>query len=71
MNVSRFSGSQGCSSRGLASVSRPASKPTFDGLSLGLGLGSPCLGLCLGLGHPGLIHKVSGTGLGLEAGLET
>ena len=48
-------------------VSRPASRPYFDGL--GLGLGSPCLGL--GLAGHGLAYKVSRTGLGLEAGLET
>ena len=35
----------------MASVSRPASRPNFDGLDLGLGLGYPCLGL--GLGGPG------------------
>ena len=36
-------------SRELASVSRPASKPNFDGL----GLGHPCLGL----GGPGLDYN--------------
>ena len=41
----------------------------FDGL--GLGLGCPCLGLCLGLRGPGFVYRVSRTGLGLEAGLET
>ena len=54
-------------SRGPASVSRPASRPNFNGL--GLGLGCPCLGL--GLGSPGYVYRVSRTGLGLEAGLET
>ena len=48
-------------------VSRPASRPNFNGL--GLGLGCPCLGL--GLGGPGFVYRVSRTGLGLEAGLET
>ena len=60
---------QGWRSRGPASVSRPASRPIFDGLGLGLGLGCPCLGL--GLGSPGFAYRVSRTGLGLEAGLET
>ena len=58
-------------SRELASVLRPASRPYFDGLGLGLGLGCPCLGLGLGLGGPGFVYRVSRTGLGLEAGLET
>ena len=62
---------QGWRSRGPASVSRPASRPYFDGLGLGLGLGCPCLGLGLGLGSHGLVYKVSRTGLGLETGLET
>ena len=62
---------QGWRSRGPAPVSRLASTPYFDGLGLGLGLGCPCLGLGLGLGSPGLIYKVSRTGLGLETGLET
>ena len=52
-------------------VSRPASRPNFNGLGLGLGLGCPCLGLGLGLGGPGFVYRVSRTGLGLEAGLET
>ena len=56
-------------SREPASVSRPASRPNLDGLGLGLGLGSPCLGL--GLRSPGFVYRVSKTGLGLEAGLET
>ena len=60
---------QGWSSRGPASVSRPALRPNSNGL--GLGLGCPCLGLGLGLGGPGFVYKVSRTGLGLEAGLET
>ena len=60
---------QGWRSRGPASVSRPASRPNFNGLGLGLGLGCPCLGL--GLGGPGFVYRVSRTGLGLEAGLET
>ena len=63
--------SQGWRSRGLASVLRPASRPNVDGLGLGLGLGCPCLGLGLGLGGPGFVYRVSRTGLGLEAGLET
>ena len=46
-------------------VSRPASRPNFNGL----GLGCQCLGL--GLGGPGVFYRVSRTGLGLEAGLET
>ena len=56
-------------SREPASVSRPASRPNLDGL----GLGCPCLGLGLGLGlgGPGFVYRVSRTGLGLEAGLET
>ena len=62
---------QGWRSRGPASVSRPASRPNFNGLGLGLGLGWPCLGLGLGLGGPGFVYRVSRTGLGLEAGLET
>ena len=41
----------------------PASRPNFNGL--GLGLGCPCLGL--GLGGPGVVYRVSRTGLGLEA----
>ena len=45
------------------------SRPNFNGLGLGLGLGCPCLGL--GLGGPGFVNRVSRTGLGLEAGLET
>ena len=40
-------------SRGPASVSRPASRPKFHGL--GLGLGHPCLRL--GLGGPGLDYN--------------
>ena len=62
---------QGWRSRGPASVSRPASRPHFNGLGLGLGLGCPGLGLGLGLGGPGFVYRVSRTGLGLEAGLET
>ena len=62
---------QGWRSRGPGSVSRPASRPYFKGLGLGLGLGCPCLGLGLGLGGPGFVYRVSRTGLGLEAGLET
>ena len=50
---------------------RPRSRPNFNGLGLGLGLGYPCLGLGLGLGGPGFVYRVSRTGLGLEAGLET
>ena len=46
-----------------------ASRPDFNGLGRGLGLGCPCLGL--GLGGPSLVYRVSITGLGLEAGLET
>ena len=57
---------QGWRSRGLASVSRLASRPNFNGL--GLGLGCPCLGL--GLGGPGFVYRVSRTGLETEAGLE-
>ena len=53
------------------SRTRPASRPNFNGLGLGLGLGCPCLGLGLGLGDPGFVYRVSRTGLGLEAGLET
>ena len=53
------------------SRTRPASRPNFNGLGLGLGLGHPCLGLGLGLGGPGFVYRVSRTGLGLEAGLET
>ena len=56
---------QGWRSRG------PASRPNFNGLGLGLGLGCQCLGLGLGLGGPGFVYRVSRTGLGLEAGLET
>ena len=48
---------------------RPASRPNFSGL--GLGLGCPCLGLGLGLGGSGFVYRVSRTGLGLEAALET
>ena len=62
---------QGWRSRGPASVSRPASRSNFNGLGLGLGLGCPCLGLGLGLGGPGFVYRVSRTGLGLEASLET
>ena len=62
---------QGWRSRGPASVSRPASRPNLNGLGLGLGLGCPCLGLGLGLGGPDFVYRVSRTGLGLEAGLET
>ena len=58
-------------SRGPASVSRPASRPNFSGLSLGLGLSCPCLGLGLGLRSHRLVYKVSRTGLGLETGLKT
>ena len=60
---------QGWRSLGPASVSRPALRPNFNGLGLGLGLGCPCLGL--GLGGPGFVYRVSRTGLGLEAGLDT
>ena len=66
-----FGPNQGWRSRGPASVSRPASRPNFDGLGLGLGLGCSCLSLGLGLGGPGFVYRVSRTGLGLEAGLET
>ena len=71
---------QGWRSRGPASVSRPALRPNFNGLGLGLGciclglglgLGSPCLSLGLGLRGPVFVYRVSRTGLGLEAGLET
>ena len=48
---------------------RPRSRPNFNGLGLRLGLGCPCLGI--GLGGPGFVYRVSRTGLGLEAGLET
>ena len=41
----------------VSEVSRPASRPNLDGLSLGLGLGHPCLGLGLGLGGPGLDYN--------------
>ena len=41
----------------------------FNGLGLGLGPGCTCLRL--GLGGPGFVYRVSRTGLGLEAGLET
>ena len=54
---------QGWRSRGPASVSRQASRSIFNGL----GLDCPCLGL----GGPGFVYRVSRTGLGLEAGLET
>ena len=54
-------------SREPASDLRPASRPHLDGL--GLGLGHSCLGL--GLGGPGFVYRVSRTGLGLEADLET
>ena len=47
------------------------SRPNLNGLGLGLGLGCQCLGLGLGLGGPGFVNRVSRTGLGLEAGLET
>ena len=60
---------QGWRFRGPASVSRPASRPNLNGLDLGLGC--PCLGRGLGLGGPGFVFRVSRTGLGLEAGLET
>ena len=60
---------QGWRSRGSASVSRLASRPNFDGLSLSLGC--PCLSLGLGLGDDGQGIEVSRTGLGLEASLET
>ena len=60
-----FNRKQGWRSRGSASVSRPASRPNFNGL----GLGFPCLGL--GLGGPGVFYRVSRTGLALEAGLDT
>ena len=49
-------------SQGPASVSRPASRPNFNGLGLGLGLGCPCLGLGLGLGGPGFVYRVLRTG---------
>ena len=62
---------QGWRSRGPGSVSRLASRPNFNGLGLGLGLGCSCLGLGLGLGGPSFVYRVSRTGLGLEAGLET
>ena len=62
---------QGWRSRGPASVSGRAMRPNFNGLGLGLGLACPCLGLGLGLGGPGFVYRVSTTGLGLEAGLET
>ena len=62
---------QGWRSRGPASVSRPASRPNFNGLGLRLSRGCPCLGLGLGLGGPGFVYRVSRTGLGLQAGLET
>ena len=52
-------------------VLRPASRPNFNGLGFGLGVGCPCLGLGLGLGGPSFVYRVSRTGLGLEAGLET
>ena len=48
---------QGWRSRGQASVSRPASRPNFNGLGLGHDLGCPCLGLGLGLGGPGLDYN--------------
>ena len=48
---------QGWRSRGLASVSRPASRPNFNGL--GLGLGCPCLGRGLDLGGPGFVYSFS------------
>ena len=44
-----------------------ASRPNLNGL--GLGLSCPCLGL--GLVSPDFVYRVSRTGLGLEAGLET
>ena len=69
-HITTDSFNQGWRSRGPASVSRPASGPSFNGLGLGLGLGCPCLGLGLGLGGPGFVYRVSRTGLGLEAGLE-
>ena len=70
LNCTHCSGlGQGWRSRGLASVSRPVSRPNFNSLGLGLGLGCPCIGL--GLGGPGFVYRVSRTGLGLEAGLET
>ena len=62
---------QGWRSPGPASVSRLALRPNFNGLGLGLGLGCSCLGLGLGLGGPAFVYRVSRTGLGLEAGLET
>ena len=49
-------------------VSR-TSRPNFNGV--GLGLGCPCLGLGLGFGGSEFVYRVSRTGLGLEAGLET
>ena len=60
---------QGWRSRGPASVSRPASRPNFNGLGLGLGLGCRCLDLSLGPGGPGFVYRVSRTGLGLGLGL--
>ena len=59
---------QGWRSRGPASVSRPASRPNYNGLGLSLGLDCPCLGL--GLGGFGFVYGVSRTDLGLETGLE-
>ena len=66
-----FCDNQVLRSRGPTSVSRPASRPNFNGLGLGLGIGCPCLGLGLGLGGPGSVYRVSRTGLGFEAGLKT
>ena len=75
---------QGWRSRGPALVSRPASRPNFNGLGLGLGLGGPGfvyrvsrpnldgLGLGLGLGHPclGLGLGLGGPGLDYNPGLK-
>ena len=53
----------------ISQTGMEASRPNFNGFGLCVGLG--CLSLGVGLGGPGFIYRVSRTGLGVEAGLET